>query len=510
VPEVNEVVGKIGRVESALDPAPLSMVETVINYKTEYKTDAYGNRLRFKYDSANDEFVRNATGELIEDPSGMPYRQWRDFIQSPDDIWDEIVDAAQLPGTTSAPKLQPIETRLVMLQSGMRAPMGVKVQGPDLQTIEKVGLQIEAYLQEVPSVRPQTVFADRIVGKPYLEIEIDRNAIGRYGLTIAEVQKVIEIAIGGRTVTTTVEGRERYPVRVRYMREWRDSLEQLGTVLVPTPTGAQIPLRELARIAYRRGPQMIKSEDTFLVGYVTFDKKEGAAEVDVVRECQAYLQDKIESGEWEIPAGVSYRFAGSYENQVRSAKTLRVVLPLSLFIIFIILYLHFKSARITFLIFTAIFVAWSGGFLLIWLYGQPWFLNLELFGNNLRDLFQVHTINLSVAVWVGFLALFGIATDDGVIMSTYLKQLFDQNKPDTVSGIRDTVVAAGQKRIRPCLMTSATTVLALLPVLTSTGRGAEVMVPMAIPTFGGMLVVLLSVFVVPVLYSWLKEREIER
>ena len=510
IPEIESVVGKIGRVESPLDPAPISMVETVINYKSEYITDKDGRRLRFRYDKKTAEFVRDEKGELIPDSRGRSYRQWRDHIRSPDDIWDEIVKAGQIPGTTSAPKLQPIAARIVMLQSGMRAPMGVKVKGPDLDTIDRVSLEIERFLKEVPGVEPLAVIADRIVGKPYIEIDINREAIARYGVSIRQVQDVIEVAIGGRRITTTVEGRERYPVRVRYMRELRDRIETLGKILVPAADGSQIPLIQLTQLRYVRGPQAIKSEDTFLVGYVLFDKRPGYAEVDVVEDCQRYLQEKIADGEFVIPAGVSYAFAGSYENQVRAQKRLSIVVPLALFIIFIILYFQFRSVTTSMLVFSGIIVAWAGGFLMIWFYAQPWFLDFSIFGVHMRELFQVHPINLSVAIWVGFLALFGIASDNGVIQSTYLNQVFEEHKPASIQQIREATVIAAQRRVRPCLMTSATTILALIPILTSTGRGSDIMVPMAIPSFGGMLIVLISIFVVPVLYCWTKETRIPR
>ncbi len=510
IPEVSSVVGKLGRADSPLDPAPISMIETIINYKPEYRVDESGHRLRFKYDDENEVFVRDEYGELISDDDGKPYRNWRDHIQSPDDIWDEILKAGKLIGTTSAPKLQPIAARIVMLQSGMRAPMGVKVRGPDLETIERVGLEIEKYLKQVPSVQPAAVIADRIVGKPYLEIDIDREKIARYGLSIRKVQDVIEVAVGGKKLTTTVEGRERYPVRVRYQRELRNSLEELGSILVPTANGAQIPIIELAEIQFVRGPMVIKSENTFLTGYVIFDKKSGYAEVDVVQEAQRLLQDKIGSGEFDVPAGVSYEFVGSYKNQIRSEKKLMVVLPLSLVIIFLILYFQFKQVSTTLLVFSGIFVAWSGGFLMLWLYGQGWFLDFSFFGENMRELFHVRNFNLSVAVWVGFLALFGIATDDGVIISTYLKQVFDRDRPKTIQEVREATVEAGKRRIRPALMTVATTILALIPVLTSTGLGSDIMVPMAIPSFGGMTVVLVTVFTVPTLYCLLAEIKVKR
>ncbi len=471
VPEVAQIVGKIGRVDSALDPAPISMLENVIHYKPEYAVDEDGNRVR----------------------------QWRDHINSPDDIWKEIQSAARLPGTTGAPKLQPIETRLVMLQTGMRAPMGVKIKGPDLETIEAVGFEIERLLKQVPGVDAASVNADRIVGKPYLEIAIDREAIQRYGLRIVDVQHTIQTAIGGMMLTRTVEGRERYPVRIRYMRELRGDIESLERVLVAGPDGTQIPLTQIAEVLYVRGPQVIKSEDTFLIGYVTFGKQRDAAEVGVVEAAQVFLKQKIDQGELVIPAGVSYTFAGNYENQLRASKTLAVVLPVSLFFIFMILYFQFRAVGTTLFVFSGIAVAWAGGFLLIWLYGRPWFLNFDLFGVNLRDLFHIGPINLSVAVWVGFLALFGVASDNGVVIATYLRQSFDQHNPNSVEDIRRLSLEAGIRRARPALMTTATTILALIPVLTATGRGADIMLPMAIPSVGGMLVAVVTMFLVPVM-----------
>ena len=209
-----------------------------------------------------------------------------------------------------------------------------------------------------------------------------------------------------------------------------------------------------------------------------------------------------------MPNGVSYKFTGSYENQVRAEKKMMIVLPLALFIIFMVLYLQFRSISTTLLVFLGVFVAWAGGFLLIWFYAQDWFLNFSVFDTDMRELFQVHPYNLSVAVWVGFLALFGIAADNGVILATYLNQTFERESPDSIEAIQEATVEASMRRIRPCLMTAATTILALIPVLTSTGRGSDVMIPMALPSVGGMLVVLITVFVVPVLYCLVREREL--
>lgn len=505
IPEVELAVGKLGRVESPLDPAPISMIETIITYKNEYKVDKDGHIMSFRIDSQSNEFIRDDQGELIPDKHGKPFRQWRDEIRTPDDIWNEIIKAASIPGTTSAPKLQPIAARIVMLQSGMRAPMGLKVYGPDLETLETVALDIERFLKQVPSINADAVLADRIVGKPYLEIDIDRNAIARYGIKIQMVQDVIEVAVGGKIITQTVEGRERYPVRVRYQRELRDDIESIENILIAAPDKTQIPLKELATINYVRGPQVIKSEDTFLVGYVIFDKKPGYAEVDVVEQAQIFLKSKIASGELDIPAGVNYKFTGSYENQIRAEKRLIIVLPIALFAIFLILYFQFKRISVTLLVFSGIAFAWSGGFIMLWLYGQDWFLDVNLFDHNLRELFQISPINLSVAVWVGFLALFGIATDDGVIMATYLEQRFKADPPKNKAEIIDRVVEAANRRVRPAMMTISTTTLALLPVLTSTGRGSDIMRPMAIPTFGGMTLAIITIFIVPVLYCILEE-----
>ena len=526
IPEIETVVGKAGRTESALDPAPLSMYENIIQYKPEYMLNENGVRQRYKVNDDGEYVLKNgmslraeqreawqslkAKEQLIPDDDGEFYRNWRPEIQSPDDIWNEIVKVTKLPGVTSAPKLQPIETRLVMLQTGMRAPMGIKVKGQDLKKIEAFGVQLENVIKEAEGVKQEAVFADRIVGKPYLLIDIDREKIARYGISIQDVQDVLKVAVGGMVLTQTVEGRERYGVRVRYPRELRANPTDLQQIYVPVEKGSPLPLSELATIRYEQGPQVIKSEDTFLVGYVLFDKLDGFAEVSVVKNAQALIQEKIDSGELIVPKGINYAFTGTYENQLRAEKTLSVVVPLALAIIFLILYFQFRSVGTSLMVFTGIAVAFAGGFLMIWLYGQDWFLNFNFFGENLRDLFQMHPINLSVAVWVGFIALFGIATDDGVVMATYLTQTFNRNTPDNKKEVRTSVVEAGEKRIRPCLMTTATTILALLPVLTSTGRGSDIMIPMAIPSFGGMLIALITLFVVPVLYSWKAEVQLKR
>ena len=518
IPEVETAIGKWGRVNSALDPAPAQMFENTINYRPEYILNEDGKRERFKVNRKGEYLLRNGgtynpadgfrlipADSLIPDRKGDYFRQWRPEIKNTDDIWQQIVNVTHLPGLTSAPKLQPIEARLVMLSTGMRAPMGLKIYGPDLETIEQSGKAIEQALKDVPSVIPSSVFYDRAVGAPYLEIKLNRDNMARYGVNVEDLQEILSAAVGGMILTKTVEGRERFPVRLRYARELRDNPEALSMLLVPTATGAQIPLKELADIEYARGAQMIQSENTFLVGYVIFDKKQGKAEVDVVKEATKVIEGKIQNGELKLAKGVSYKFAGNYEQQERATARLMIVVPLALLIVLLVLYFQFKTLTASLIHFSGVFVAFAGGFILLWLYGQDWFMNFSLAGVNMRDLFQMHTINLSVAVWVGFIALFGVATDDGVLMGTYIHHVFLKKDPQTRHAIREAVVTAGLKRVRPAAMTTATTLIALLPVLTSTGKGADIMVPMAIPTFGGMLIQSMTMFVVPVFQCWWRE-----
>ena len=482
IPEVDRVVGKLGRADSALDPAPVSMIETLITYHPEYGENEAGERVRL----------------------------WRDHIRSPDDIWTEITAAAQVPGLTGAPLLMPIQARIVMLQSGMRAPMGVQVQGPSLEAIERFGLALEQVLRGVPQLRADTVFADRVVGKPYLDITLDREALGRFGLTVADVQKVLTVALGGATLTRTIEGRERYPVRVRYMREDRDSIEALERVFVTGSSGEPVPLTQVADIEYVRGPQVIRGENTFPTSYVLFDKAGSVSEVDAVAAARDHIRHALEQGTLTLPDGVTWEFVGAYQNQLRSEARMRVLFPVAVLLVFVLLYLQFRRVHTTLVVGSGVAVAVSGAFTLLWLYDQSWFLALPLVGDGLRALFAVQTTHLSVAVWVGVLALVGVATDDGVVMATRLKQEFERQTPATVEAVRAATVVAGSRRIRACLMTTATTVLALLPVVTSTGRGADLMVPMALPLVGGMAVELVTLFVVPVMWSAAAERSLAR
>ncbi len=470
LPEVDRVVGKIGRAESALDPAPIGMVETVITLHPEYTTDADGHRVRV----------------------------WRDHVRTTRDVWDEILAAADRPGLTQAPWLMPIGARLVMLQSGMRAAYGVKVQGPDLASIEAFATALEPVLRGVDGIVPASVFAERVVGKPYLEIEPDREALGRYGLSVVDLQDVLEVALGGRALTRTVDGRERYPVRVRVMREQRDSVEALQALTLAAPDGRAIPLAQLAAIRYVRGPEMIRSEDSFPTATALFDAAPGLAAGTVVARADAAIRAHLASGDLVLPEGVTWRFAGTWENQVRTRDRLLVLVPIVVVSVLVLLHLQFRDLLTTAILGSGVLVALAGGFLALWLYAQPWFLDLAPGGVELREVFRVGPVHLSLAVWVGFIALMGLATDDGVVIATYLKERMEAEPPQTVDDVRARTLEAGRRRIRACLMTTATTLLALLPVVSSSGRGGDWMMPMALPALGGMFIAVLTVFVVPV------------
>ncbi len=468
IPEVDMVVGKLGRAETALDPAPTSMIETIVNLKPK---DQWREVTVKRWYS--DWYIPRWTKSIL----GLIWLEERTITKN--EILEELREATDMPGV--APTwLQPIQTRVIMLQSGLRAMMGAKIFGADLKEIERIGLQLESIIKQVPGA--VDVIADRIVGKPYIEFKINREAIARYGVNLSDVQDVIEVAIGGKNITWTVEGRERYPVRARYMREIRDNFEMLPKILVPTPTGAQIPITQVCDIEYTIGPSMIKSEDTLMVGYVTFNTRE-RDEVSVVEDADKIVKAKIASGELKLPKGYYIKWAGQFENQIRANKRMAILLPICLFINFFILYLQFRAISTTLFVYIAIPVSLAGGFIL-----------LNVFGYN-----------LSVAVWVGFIALFGIAVDNGVITAVYLDQTFRKRKISSIDDVREATVLACLKRIRPCLMTVATTIIALMPILLSTGRGSDVMKPMAIPTIGGMTVALITIFIVPCCYCGLME-----
>lgn len=471
VPEVESVVGKLGRAESALDPAPIGMVETIIMLKP-----------REQWRTVKVDRFYTGWPQWITPPLRWMWPEERPLTK--DEILKELQDKTEIPGVLPT-WLQPIQTRIVMLQSGFRAMMGIKIYGSDLREIERLGLELEPILKQVPGATD--VVADRITGKPYVEFAIDREKIARYGVNIRDVQDVIEIAIGGENLTTSVEGRERYPIRVRYPRELRDNLEDLQRILVPAADGAHIPITQVAEVRYTIGPQEIKSENALLVGYVTLNTR-NRDEVSVVEDAERLIRAKIASGEIRFPAGFYYQWAGQFENEVRAMKRLSILLPLCLTVQLVMLYLGFNSWWLALLIFADVIVSACGGFLML-----SWW-----------------DYNLSVAVWVGFIALFGVAEDDSVLIAAYLTQLFGERVPQSVEEVRQLVVEAGMKRIRPAMITTATTVIGLLPVFWASGRGSDVMQPMAIPSMGGMVMSGVTMFIVPCVYCWVQERRLAK
>lgn len=473
IPEVDLVVGKLGRIESPLDPAPVGMLETMIVLKPR------------------DQWP------IVDDPvfDGMQRKR------TMDEIWEDIKAAGSFPGVLPSVQLQPIRTRVEMLSTGLNAKIGIKIYGDSIARCEELAVEIEQLLRQRLE-NAQAVNAVRVSGKPYLEFHIDRQSIARYGVNIADVQQVIEVAIGGRNLTTTYEGLDRYPVRIRYERELRDEVPDLERILVPTPSGAQIPIAQVADIRRVTGPMSVRREGAKFVSYVTMSNQ-GIDETTLVRNGQRIIDDAMINGEIEMPEGYYLRWAGSYERNIRAKNRLGILVPLVLLINFLLIYLQFKRWPLTLVIFLAIPVAFSGGFILLdfWPQIQDWLYTLGVMDRP----FPGNNMYLTVAVWVGFIALFGIAVDDGIVIGTYLDQTFSRSKIKRYEEIEERVVSAGLRRIRPCLMTTFTTLAALIPVLLSTGRGSDVMTPMALPVFGGMLIALVTILVVPTCYCAIKQ-----
>ena len=440
IPEVEHVLGKIGRAQSALDPAPASMIETYVMLK--------------------------------------PRDQWRAGMTERG-IWDAVNAVATLPGVTPASALQPIEGRVVMLQAGIKAAMAVRIYGDSLEGLSAAALSVADRLKRHPLVNAQTVAPDIVLGKPYLEFEADRAEAARYGMTTKMVNEIISAGLGGVDAAMTVEGRERYPVQVRFSRDVRESLSELPKVPVVTETGEVVPLQRLASVRTTWGPGMISSEDSRLVAHVMFSPAGLAGDLETVDAVMGDLSEARQSGELKFPDGnFEMQSVGSFQSQLEANQRLMWIIPLVAAINFLLIYLEFRDLPVTLAVFTGLPVSFAGGMLMVGLAG----------------------VQLNTAVWIGFIATLGLAEDDGVVMATFIRQLLGRRKIDSVQQLRATVLEAGMKRIRPCMMTTATTLIALIPVLTATGRGAEVARAMAWPVLGGMLVEPFASFIVPVMY----------
>jgi len=434
-PEVERVFGKIGRAETSTDSAPLSMAETTVTLK--------------------------------------PEGQWR-----PGMTWDKLIaEMDQVVRFPGMPNIwwMPIQTRTEMLATGVRSAVGIKIYGRDLNEIDRIGKEIEGLLPSVAGTR--SAFSERVTGGYYLDFMVNRQAAARYNLTVQEVEEIIEAAIGGANVTTTVEGRERYPVNVRYARELREDLEQLKRVLVPTPTGAHIPLEQLAEIQVTTGPPMIKDENGSLAGIVYVDVV-GHDLGSYVEEAKRLIAERV-----KLPPGYSLGWAGSYQYLLRAKERLKVVIPLTILLIFVLLYLNFKSVARTLLVMLTVPFSLVGGILLL----------------------AILDYNLSVAVWVGLIALAGVATEIGVVMIIYLDEAFkkhqEEGRLNTIQDLIEATIEGAVRRVRPIVMTASAILFGLLPIMWSHGTGADVMKRIAAPMIGGMITTtLLTLVVIPAIY----------
>lgn len=440
IPEVADVLGKIGRAESALDPAPATMIETYVMLK--------------------------------------PKSQWRPGIKSRD-IWDEINRVATLTGVTPASALQPIEGRVVMLQAGIRATMAVRIYGQNLDELAAAALAVAEHLKTNPLVNRNTISPDIVLGKPYIEFEVDREEAARYGMTTMMVNEVVAAGLGGMDVTTTVEGRERYAVQVRYDRSTRENLEGLGRLEVVTPMGGVVPLDRLTNIETVWGPMSINSEDARLVAHVAFMPSGESGPVETANQLLRQLQQDRTQGKLKLPDGnFELQMVGSFQNQVEANLRLAWIIPMVILINLMLHYLHFRDMPQSLIVFSGIPISAGGGMIVVALTGVP----------------------VNTAMWIGFIALFGLAADDGIVMMTYIRDELLKKSWNTIAELREIIFQAGLKRVRPCVMTTVTTLVALIPILISDGKGADVAKAMAIPILGGMLVEPFATFVVPTLY----------
>jgi Cu(I)/Ag(I) efflux system membrane protein CusA/SilA len=471
-PEVQSVFGKIGKAETSTDPAPLSMVETTVILKPEKE---WRKVQQARWHSAwVPEFLKKGLRKIWPEERPM---KWEELI-------DEMDRAVQIPSFANA-WLFPIRTRIDMITTGVRTPVGIKVLGPNLNTIEKVGLEIERVLQDIPGTR--SAFFERVTGGYYLDFQVKREEAARFELSVNDVNDIIESAIGGKTVTTTVEGRERYPVNVRYARELRDNLTRLSRVLVPTPTGAQVPLSQLADITLRTGPPMIKNEEGFLAGFLYVDVA-GRDMGRYVEEAKRVVAEKV-----QLPAGYYLVWSGQYEYLQRVVERLWVVVPITLFIVFLLLYFNTGSGVKTMIILLAVPFSAVGA---IWL-------------------LYALDYNMSIAVWVGLIALLGVDAETAVFMLLYLDLAYEERKARgqmrSAADLNEAIEYGAVKRLRPKVMTVGVMFMGLLPIMWSTGAGSDVMKRIAAPMIGGIFTsFIMELLVYPAIYAIWRGHEMRR
>ena len=471
-PEVQSVFGKVGKAETATDPAPLSMVETTVVLKPESQWRK--TQVKRWYSGWAPEWLKHQLHRVWPEEKPIAWEQ----------LIDEMDKTIQIPSYANA-WLFPIRTRIDMITTGIRTPVGVKVLGPNLDTIQRIGLEVEKVLQQVPGTR--SAFFERVTGGYYLDVEVRREEAARYELAVSEVQDIVEAAIGGMPLTTTIEGRERYPVSIRYARDYRDSLSSLSRVLVPTMHGAQIPLTQIADITLRSGPPMIKNEEGFLAGFLY---------VDVAgRDMGRYVEDakRTVAQQVTLPPGYQLTWSGQYEYLTRVVERLWIVVPITLFIVFLLLYINTGSATKTMIILLAVPFSAVGAIWLLYLLNY----------------------NMSIAVWVGLIALLGVDAETAVFMLLYLDLAYNQRKIEgrmrNMADLKDAIEEGAVKRLRPKVMTVAVMFMGLVPIMWSTGAGSDVMRRIAAPMIGGIFTsFLLELIVYPAIYEIWKGREVRK
>jgi Cu(I)/Ag(I) efflux system membrane protein CusA/SilA len=463
-PEVHHVFGKIGRAESATDPAPFDMIETTIMLKDEKDWPAAD--------------IKDDSGKVI---AHRP--------RTPDELVDALNAAVQIPGLNNAWTM-PIKTRIDMLATGIKTPVGIKIAGPDLAELERVASEVEAVVKGVPGTL--SAFAERTMGGNYVEFNIDRDAIARYGLTVGDVQEVLEVALGGMPLTTTVEGLERYAVNLRYSRDFRENLGALREIVVPTPTGAQVPLGQLAKIETVHAPMGIKSEAAVPNAWIYVDVK-GIDVGTYVQTAMRAVNEAVANGTIKLPSGYNVFWSGQYEYMLRAQQRLMIVVPLTLLIIILIIYLNTRSAIKTAIVMLAVPFSLVGAFAVVHWLGY----------------------NMSVAVWVGIIALAGLDAETGVVMLLYLDiahaQWIKDGKMRNLTDLRDAIYHGAVKRVRPKAMTACVIIAGLAPILWSHGAGADVMKRIATPMVGGVVTsTLMELLVYPAIYYLWRSRAINR
>ena len=463
-PEVQNVFGKAGRAETATDPAPMDMIETTIMLKDEAEWPEVD--------------FTNETGKVIA-------RRKR----TPDELADAMNAAMQIPGLNNAWTM-PIKTRIDMLATGIKTPVGIKVAGPDLAKLETIASQIEAVIKSVPNTA--SAFAERMMGGNYIEFHIDRDQIARYGLTVGEVQDVLEVALGGMPLTTTVEGLERYTVNLRYDRDFRENLEALREIIVPTPTGAQVPLGQLARIEVVHAPMGIKSEAAVPNAWIYVDVK-GQDIGTYVRNAMRAVNLAVAQGKINLPDGYNIFWSGQYEYMLRAQQRLMIVVPLTLLIVVFIIYLNTRSAIKTAIVMLAVPFSLVGAFWILYLLNY----------------------NLSVAVWVGMIALAGLDAETGVVMLLYLDLAYEEwlkrGEMRSPTDLRDAIYHGAVKRVRPKAMTACVIIAGLTPILWSHGTGADVMKRIATPMVGGVVTsTIMELAVYPAVFFLWRSRALRR